>query len=202
MRKALWIGCAALLIIGCAGTEKMMLQPPQPDKSLVVGAVLVENLGLEEVYEAKTARIWVVLVGKGVENGVEKIEGYRCRTDENGYFMLQNVPRGTYIIKGIEVDLGFSIHMILNSRWEGNTQIFEPGGTMIDHIVRVWPEMAPERVVDLGIRYFRFDYSGRIQDQTFAQLRGNSLGLKDKVYTMPSPAAYFSQKNPEWGWFK
>jgi len=92
--------------------------------------------------------------------------------------------------------------MILNSRWEGNTQIFEPGGTMIDHIVRVWPEMAPERVVDLGIRYFRFDYSGRIQDQTFAQLRGNSLGLKDKVYTMPSPAAYFSQKNPEWGWFK
>jgi len=61
--------------------------------------------------------------------------------------------------------------------------------------------MAPQRIVDLGIRYFRFDYSGRIHDQTFTQLRGNSLGLKDKVYTMLSPTAYFKQKNPEWGWF-
>ena len=91
--------------------------------------------------------------------------------------------------------------MILNSRWEGNTQIFEPGGTMIDHIVRVWPERAPERVFDLGIRYFRFDYSGRIHDQTFSQLRETRLGLKDKTYTMSSPTSYFSQKNPEWGWF-
>lgn len=202
MRNIFWIAVAASLTFSCAGTEKLTLQPPQPEKSLVVGAILVENLGLEEVYEAKTAKIWVVLVGKGVENGMEKIEGYRCRTDENGYFMLQNVPRGVYIIKGIEVDLGFSIHMILDSRWEGNTQIFEPGGTMIDHIVRVWPERLPERIVDLGIRYFRFDYSGRIHDQSFTQLRETRLGLKDKVYTMSSPVSYFSQKYPEWQWFK
>ncbi|HOT95526.1 MAG TPA: hypothetical protein PLG50_03060 [bacterium] len=202
MRYTIVTLCSVVLLLGCAGAEKMVLQPPQPDKSLVVGAVLVENLGLEEVYEAKTAKITVVLVGKGMENGVEKIEGYRVRTDEKGYFMLQNVPRGVYLIKGIEVDLGFSIHMILNSRWEGNTQIFEPGGTMIDHIVRYWPDMPPERIVDLGIRYFRFDFSGRILDQKFAQLREARLGLKEKLYTMPPPAAYFAQKFPEWPWFK
>ncbi|HNW60543.1 MAG TPA: hypothetical protein PKI62_12760 [bacterium] len=202
MRYGVAILCLAALLLGCAGSDKLVLQPPQADKSLIVGAVLVENLGLEEVYEAKTAKITVVLVGKGMANGAEKIEGYRVRTDEKGYFTLQNVPRGTYIIKGIEVDLGFSIHMILNSRWEGNTQIFEPGGTMIDHIVRVWPEMVPARIVDLGIRYFRFDFSGSIHDQKFTQLREARLGLKDQLYTMPAPAAYFAQKFPEWAWFK
>ena len=202
MKKIYGSLAVVLLIVGCAGKGQLVLQPPQPDKSLVMGAVLVENLGLEEVYESRTAKITVVLVGKWEEGGTEKIEGYRCRTDEQGYFMLQNVPRGIYIIKGIEVDLGFSIHMILNSRWEGNTQIFEPGGTMIDHIVRFWPAMTPARTLDLGIRYFRFDFSGRIHDQTFTQLRDSRLGLPDKRYNMLPPARYFAQKYPEWAWFQ
>jgi len=168
----------------------------------VAGAILVENLGLEEVYESRTAKITVVVVGRWIENGVEKVEGYRCRTDDMGYFMLQNVPRGVYVIKGIEVDLGFSIHMLLSSRWEGNTQIFEPAGNMIDYIVRVWPEKTPQRVIDLGIQYFRFDYSGRIHDQNFPELRAARLGLKDKSYTMAAPLSYFSSKYPDWQWFK
>ena len=190
------------LFLACATTQKVTLQEPQPDKSLLLGAILVENLGLEEVYESKTDKITVVLVGKWDENGVEKIDGFRCRTDENGYFMLQNVPRGIYIIKGIEVDLGFSIHMLLTCRWEGNTQIFEPAGTMIDHIVRVWPEMEASKIVDMGIQYFRFDFSGTIHDQKFTQLREARLGLKDKTYTMLPPAKYFAQKYPDWQWFK
>ncbi len=190
------------LFLGCAATKKVAFQEPQQGKSLVLGAILVENLGLEEVYESKTDKITVVLVGKWSENGVEKIEGFRCRTDENGYFMLQNVPTGIYVIKGIEVDLGFSIHMLLTSRWEGNTQIFEPAGTMIDHIVRVWPAMEATRIIDLGIQYFRFEFSGTIHDQKLSQLRETRLGLKDKTYTMLPPTKYYTQKYPNWQWFK
>jgi len=202
MKKMLFGLLCLGLFLGCAATKKVTLQEPQQGKSLVLGAILVENLGLEEVYESKTDKITVVLVGKWSENGVEKIEGFRCRTDENGYFMLQNVPTGIYVIKGIEVDLGFSIHMLLTSRWEGNTQIFEPTGTMIDYIVRVWPEMEANRITDLGIQYFRFNFSGSIYDKRFPQLRGIRLGLKDKTYTMSPPTQYFAQKYLDWQWFK
>jgi hypothetical protein len=194
MCGAIWLSCAA--------GQKVMLQEPVAGKSLLAGAVLVENLGLEDVYEAKTGKITVVIVGKWQENGKEKTAGFRVRTDEKGYFFLQNVNPGSWLIKGIEVDVGFSMHLLITSRWEGNTQIFEPAGTIIDDIVRVWPKAEEKKVIDLGIHYIRLEFSGQIHDQKFSRLQDTRLGLKDKTYTMSAPALYFSAKYPEWGWFK
>ena len=65
----------------CTSTQKFVLAEPQADKSLVVGAILVENVGLEDVYEAKKANIVVTIVGKSIEAGKESTEGYRVKTN-------------------------------------------------------------------------------------------------------------------------
>jgi hypothetical protein len=186
----------------CSPTRSFILEEPQEGKSLVLGAVLVENVGIEEVYEAKTANITVVLVGKHQENGEEKVVGYRVKTDQNGYFALPNVPAGSYVVKGLEVDLAYNTHMLIGSRWEGNTQIYQPVDYMIDYHVAFWPPESQEKIINLQIRYFHIDASSRIFDQVFKSLQNNRLNLKEMTHTMVNPLQYYQEKYPDWGWFK
>jgi len=178
-----------LFLMNCAASKKTVLESPKPGKSLLVGAILVENVGLEDVYEARTANIMVVIVGRSEENGKEVTQGYRVKTNADGYYMIQNVPQGSYVIKGIEVDLGYETRMLVSSRWEGNTQFYYPENLMIDNTVRVWPPPSDQRVIDLQIRYFK-------------SINNAQLALPDIRYTMSDPEIYFHEKYPEWGWFK
>ena len=185
----------------CASTVPLTLEEPRPGQSLLVGAVLLENDGIEEVYEAKTANIVVVLVGKSTRDGKETTESYRVKTDREGYFMLPNVPPGAYVLKGIEVDLGYETRLFLTSRWEGNQQIYYPGEGRIDHTVRVWPEAVNERVIDLQICYFRIDAALRTLHKRFPRLQNTALALRDKKYSMENPQDYFRAKYPGSAWF-
>jgi len=183
-------------LLGCGTTQKMVFQEPEAGKSLLVGAVLVENDGIDDLYESKTANITVVIVNKFIQEGKEGSKGYRIKTDKNGYFMIPNVAPGSFVLKGIEVDLGFTERFIISSMWEGNRQIFFAGANMIDYNVRIWPPERNEKIIDLGINYFKLDNAGRILFDSFKSLNNNVLGLKDKRYTMPAPIDYFKEKYP------
>ncbi len=191
-----------LFLMNCAASKKTVLESPKPGKSLLVGAILVENVGLEDVYEARTVNIMVVIVGRSEENGKEVTQGYRVKTNADGYYMIQNVPQGSYVIKGIEVDLGYETRMLVSSRWEGNTQFYYPENLMIDNTVRVWPPPSDQRVIDLQIRYFRIDAAKRIVYDSIKSINNAQLALPDIRYTMSDPEIYFHEKYPEWGWFK
>ena len=112
------------------------MQEPEAGKCIVVGALLVENNGVDDFYDAMKSDITVILVGKSIINGEESIEGYRIKTDENGYFYLPNVPQGAYVLKGIELSLGYKGLTLITSRWDGARQIFTPAANMIDFVVR------------------------------------------------------------------
>lgn len=193
---------AAILLVSCTASQKFTAEKPQPGKSVLVGAILVENDGLEDVYEAKTANISVVIIGKSETNGKEVTKGYRAKTNADGYYMIQNVPPGAYVVKGIEVDLGYETRMIISSRWEGNTQYYYPGDMMIDHTVRVWPPASNQRVIDLQIGYFRIDVSQSIQNDVFKSLDNAKLAIPDNRYTMANPETYFREKFPDSEWFQ
>jgi len=199
MRKQIFCLLTALgflILISCGSTQKMVFQQPEPDKSMLVGAVLVENDGIDDLYESKTSHITVVVVHKFLQDGNEQSKGYRLKTDKNGYFMIPNVSHGSFVLKGIEVDLGFTNRYIISSMWEGNRQIFYDDGKMIDYNVRVWPAEQTEKIIDMGINYFKIDRAGRILARNFKALNNHVLGLKDKSYTMPRPADYFKEKYP------
>jgi hypothetical protein len=193
---------ATFLLLSCTASQKFIAESPQAGKSILVGAILVENDGLEDVYEAKTANITVVIIGKSEANGTEVTEGYRVKTNPDGYYMIQNVPPGAYVIKGIEVDLGYETRMIISSRWEGNSQYYYPGDMMIDHTVRVWPRATNQRVIDMQIRYFIIDASQVIQFDVIKSLNDAKLAIPDNRYTMAEPETYFREKFPDWEWFK
>jgi len=194
---------AIIFIMSCATTHSLFIpEKPLPGKSIVVGAVLVENIGIDDLYESKSENINVIVVGKSTEEGETEIKGYRVKTDKNGYFAIQNVEPGAYVLKGIEVDIGYANRRLITSRWEGERQVFINEDVMVDFNVRQWPEELDEKVIDMGIHYFKLDKAGRIFYNKYLQLNNINLYLEDKKYTMPKPSEYFRQKYLDSEWFK
>ena len=73
---------------------------------------------------------------------------------------------------------------------------------MIDYNVRIWPPERTEKVINLGINYFKLDNAGRILYENFKSLNDNVLGIENKRYTMPTPVNYYQAKYPESRWFQ
>ena len=186
----------------CTSTQKFVLEEPQADKSLVVGAIVVENVGLEDVYEAKKANIVVIIVGNSIQAGKESAQGYRVKTNPDGYYVLPNVPPGSYVIKGLELDLGYETHMLIGSYWDSNLQIYRPEHLMIDYTVPVWPAVSNERIINLNIRYFKIDAAQRIAYDTFKRIDSASVSLPQIRHTMPNPLDYFKVQYPASNWFQ
>ena len=115
---------------------------------------------------------------------------------------MPNVPPGAYVLKGIEVDVGFTNRMMITSRWEGNAQVYIPAGFMIDYTVRVWPDEVNERVIDMGVHYFKLDNAGRIYHDRFVTLQNTVLGLEGVHHTMKRPKKYYEDLYPESKWFQ
>ena len=152
---------------------------------------------MDDFYDVTKSDITVILVGKSIINGEESIEGYRVRTDENGYFFLPNVPQGAYVLKGYEISLGYKGLTLITSRWDGARQIFLPTANMIDYVVRSWSEEVLECVNDMGINYFMIDPSMGIYSNQYAELKDNVLALKDIRHTVENPENYYQKKHPE-----
>jgi hypothetical protein len=190
-----------IVYLNCTSSKTFLLEQPIEGKSIIIGAVCVENVGIEDVYEAKTSNITVVIVGKFIDEGKEQIKGFRVRTDKNGYFALQNVSPGSYVVKGIEVDLAYATHLLLSSRWEGNTQIFYPVDTMIDYVVSVWPPGKTDKTINMDIWYFKIDAAFRVFDQVFRSLENKRVSLEEVSHNMPNPLIYFKRKYPDSAWF-
>jgi hypothetical protein len=185
-------------LAGCAATTtQFKMQEPEAGNTLVVGAVLVENNGIDDVYEAITSNITAVVVGRHVKNGEEIIQGYHLKTDANGYFYLPNVPQGSYVLKGIELNVGYSGPVLISSRWDGPKQIYIPGDKMINYVVRSWPDEIKKTVLDMGITYIMVDYSQRIYSDHFDFLQENVLALDNIAHTMLNPKLYFREKFPD-----
>ena len=192
----------SFILLSCSASKQFTMEKPQAGKCLIVGAVLLENNGIEDKYETKFENITVVVVGKYMENGEEQTAGYRVKTDEKGYFLLQNVPAGPYVIKGFEADVGFQSRKIVTSRWDGRSQIFYPSNNLIDFTVRDWPEIQEGNIVNLEINYFMIDQANRVAHERFDYLQDKPGTFPDTKYTMVNPLNYYQTKFPQWEWFQ
>lgn len=205
MKKILFGIFLSVLLISlhhCVPSQPFTIEEPEEGKSVVVGAVLVENNGYENYYQPIRENIYVAIAGKSTENGKEITEGYRIQTDENGYFMLQNVLPGAYILKGIEFYVGVGTTMKLIAEWETNRKYYHITDQELNYFVRRWPDEVDSKVIDLGINYFLIDRAPRVASfSTFEALDNRFLSLEE-AYTMPEPAEYFDEKYPESAWFE
>ena len=189
-----------ILIFACTAQKKIILEEPQPGKCLLVGAVLIENNGVEDIYQAITKNITLIISCK-TESPTDAPAGYRVKTDENGYYFLQNVHPGSYVLKGFEVDLGYETRLMVNSRWDGHSQVFYPTNSAIEFTVREWPQSSGGPLINMNINHFVIDQAQRISNNIFKKLNNRQLILPEHSYTMPDPVTYFRQKYPDWKWF-
>ncbi|HKJ68902.1 MAG TPA: carboxypeptidase-like regulatory domain-containing protein [bacterium] len=195
-----------IFLVSCGTTQmgrQFTLEEPEPGMSTVVGAILVENAGYDDYYRPIREGIQVVVVGKTTQDGEEQREGYRVYTDENGYFMLQNVPPGAYIVKGIEFTIGVGQTMRVAAEWEAGRKIFRMTDRELNYIVRDWPMEEDSKVINTSIHYFLIDRAPRVMAaQTFELISDRSLALDQYTYTLQNPVDYFKEKYPESAWFE
>ncbi len=188
------------MLYACSTGSHLEMETPQEGQSVVIGAVLVENNGINDNYMPVRSGITVVITG----NTDEGVEGYRVKTNSDGYFILQNVPPGKYILKGIEVDVGFgNIVYVTSAIRADGVHYVRARQDRVLYTVQNWPDFLPEgeRLVNMDINYFLLDRSGRVVHHTHKTLQNSSLNLSGESYTMDNPELYFSQKYPESQWF-
>jgi len=204
-RNLFMVAALSFLLLSCASmttTREFVLEEPQPGMSAVVGAIIVENDGVDGYYQSVTRNIGVYIAGKSTQDGEEQTEAYKVYTDENGYFMLQNVPPGSYELKGIEFILGVGQEIRVSLDWEGGRKYYHIIEGEMNYMIRNWPDEVNETIINKGINYFLVDRIVRLRGMnTFDSLDGQTLNLPDETYNMPAPPEYFSEKYPDSGWF-
>ena len=195
-------------------SESDTLPDPIDDSSiLIMGCLFAENMGIDEQYEAIQDGNEVVLVGKFNEEGEEVTKGFHVKTDEKGYFLLPNVPKGSYVIKGTRIYVANSFEINIISNWRTNeVSYYVPylQEELIRHDVKYFPTPPKGRIYDFGITFFGI-YKGSEESgpagvannvlyQTFRSIENQKFHIGQK-YTKPSPKEYFKKKFPKSKWF-
>lgn len=191
--------------VRCGGVGTAVLTGPVGDNILVIGGVLVENLTLDSYgrYETVESGIDVVIVGKSEKNGKEEIKGYQIVTDKSGYFCLENVPEGEYVIKGIRVMLEDQSTVRITNDWYERRSIYYKlvrPEQIIDFNVTYFPkQVVEENILNLGIWYFGLE-PGSIAHSIIPEIENQKIGT-EKVHNRPSPLDHYKSIFPESAWF-
>ncbi len=205
------------IFLSCSSMSpfSMELTAPIDNESVVIlGGVIVENMGIDDLYETYDSDIEVVLVSKGIVDGVEESKGFHVMTDENGYFFLENVPKFGYVIKGARIYVANSFSVNVISQWrtaEISYMVPYLQEELIRHDVTFVPSPPQGRIYNFGISYFGLSrgssesgpggVANSVLYQNFTSLNEQKLSIGTK-YTKPDPITYFKEKFPDSGWFK
>ncbi|MCK4967402.1 hypothetical protein KAS50_10235 [bacterium] len=194
----------AAFSLQCGGTTSV-LTGRQGDGILVTGGILVENLTLTSFgrYETIEVGVEIVIVGKSEADG--KVTGYEVVSDANGYFFLENVPRGSYVIKGIRVFLEDQSTVRFMSNWDSALsptyyQLIRPEDT-INFIVEKFPKKMKmiSNILNMNITYFGLE-PGSVAYNVLPKLDNRKLHT-EKVHNRVNPFDYYKSKFPDVDWF-
>lgn len=202
-KKVIMILAVLVLISGCAETYKGFTEPTSENSMLVVGQVIVEDKGYTEKPEVYKENLRIAIYGRG-EDASET--GVWATTDENGYFVLANVPMGEYVIKAVQLTVGAGQLLIIE-----NQLSFSDDPYLITN----------REFFIFDSEYFPFEPAGRIQSLkhhifTLDQSNKNILMVRNTaLYTLKNyelyngevlnaepVEKYFIKKYPNSGWNK
>jgi hypothetical protein len=190
-----------IFICGCAESYKGFTEPTSENSMLVVGRVIVEDKGYTENPQVYKENLRIGIYGLA-EDGTEL--GEWARTDENGYFILSNVPMGEYVIKAVQLTVGSGQFLSIENRlgfvddpylivnreffiFEGEYFPFEPVG----------------RIQSLKHRIFTLDQSNhnilQVRNMVWYKLDNFELHTGEKLTADPVER-YFIEKHPKSAW--
>jgi len=189
----IWI----ILFLYCGGPKQTLVSsPPVQNGTAVIGGILIEFNGFNSQFDTFTLPVEVILIGKIQSGRNEQFITVSAMTDKNGYFILERVPRGSYLLKEIRIPFLNSVPPLqIVSNWETPDpyffipQLSESPQTISKFSFLPEPE---EEIVDLGIYTFSIQKMGTVISGHFQQL--NNLRLVVGTYTRISPLHYFKRK--------
>jgi hypothetical protein len=189
-------------VTGCGGGGYVTnrLTEPVGDGMLIIGSVIVENVGYRNRREYYTTGIEVSIMADIEEDGEIVRKSYTIFADDEGYFSIENVPQGNYTLKGI--------------------RIFCPGGEWT-----IWNELKlPNERWMVGPAEYRYSFTGEyfyfnpmenvynFMHNVFSVLPGSEVRhanrpiLRDEsfylndAYSRGFVEEYFIDKFPDSGW--
>ena len=161
-----------LLIIALTAT---LVAKPKGD-SIVVGCLIVEVIGSYPeqegpVYREHDIRIDCEYLNK---RGKTKQYSYMTKTDENGYFKVEKVPTGEYVLKAVEFTFERTGRITLASKF-GRAAFSDDArywgmmtGMMMDNATDMQKDQIEveslEGIIDLGITCMRIEANEQATD--------------------------------------
>ena len=201
--KILLIILVFILIYSCGQKYKGFIEPSSENSMLVVGRVIVEDKGYTERPEVYKKDLRIAIYGVGNDG---RDIGEWVTTDENGYFVLADIPNGEYAIKAVRLTVGAGQLLTIESRlnfaddpylitnreffiFDGGYFPFEPVG----------------RIQSLKHHIFIIDQSNRnilmVRNMVFYTLKDYKLHNGEVLNAAPVER-YFIEKHPNSAWNK
>jgi len=192
-----------IFISGCAQHFKGFAEPETENSMLVVGRVIVEDKGYTEKLEVYKKDLRIAIYG--VEDDGDET-GVWVTTDENGYFVLANVPKGEYAIKAVRLTVGAGQLLTIENRLSfGNDPYLITNREFFIFDGGYFPFEPFGRIQSLKHHIFTLDQSNR----NILMVRNTSMySLKDymlhngEVLNAGPVEKYFINKHPDSGWNK
>jgi hypothetical protein len=201
--------------MSCAGVMMELEAPEEPveDGILIIGNVIVENINQELDFENWDFPADVVIIGKSYD-GV--MNHYTVATDSKGYFVLPNVPSGTYGIKAVILPL-FGTQPVklvspLISLSHDYYRMRHPEEE-IEYTATLLPHESTGNILNLDILWLGLrvaDVEGITRDRIGKVLVESAINSCENKqfwtdgynYSRANPLDYLKAKFPESGWWK
>ena len=191
---------AMLYAAGCAGGYSTTLTEPQGDNMLLMGSVIVENVGYRNKQESYTKDIEVSFMGDVEEEGETVRKSITIFADENGYFAVENVPQGQWALKGIRAYTPGGDWTIWNElRMPNERWAVAPATFYYPFTGTHFPTSPVGNVYNYHHNVFSVLPGQEVRHYRIAYMEGDQFHLTD-TYDRPLVVEYFLEKYPNSGW--
>jgi hypothetical protein len=216
MKYSLLFILIILLIIysGCAGTRGGLKSLPEPasNTTMVIGAVLIENINLSYPFDNWDLPLQVVLLGKD-EGGT--ISHHTVYTSNEGYYCLPNVPTGSYLLKAVIFQESGTLPEIIVNDWEdanSKYNLLKHPERGIEYTAEWFPQPPKSNITNHKIAWFGLRsrnledtsdlYKGEvIYNVVNEEMQAKRMWRDGYPYTIQNPLTYFKNKFPLSGWW-
>ncbi len=188
----LFVSCSVSKIVRLPSSE---LTQPQEGRMLLIGAVITEGMS---AFMKQPLPAEVCITAEIEENGRVIRKSFTVFTDENRYFVLENMPQGKYAIVGVRNSSGTSL--IWNNMRIPNEQWVSMSSSVLPPFQgNIWPWEPIGQVYNFGYNIWVHTYFGEVEYYNLPVLDGESFGTR-RSYTRPCIGEYFIRKYPDSGW--
>ena len=196
------IAGSILTVPGCGGGLSTTLTDPVGDGMLLIGSVIVENVGMRNRQEFYVDDIEVSFMADIEINGKVTRKSYTIWGQDGGYFCVENVPNGKYTLKGIRIFSPGGEWTIWNELRMPNERWMISGAAHYYSFTGEYFHYTPLlNVYNFQHNIFSVLPGGEVRFYNAARMDNNVYHLSDG-YTRGFVEDYFIENYPESGWVR